>query len=114
MPLQDPVARYGDFSFHLKGGEEVAGALPSRAANFARQFSLAALQVSGLWALNFAGRLVREEDCCGRLAWRVGRGGRRAGRHRVASQALTVAGLPLGPGQASRSPLMVDSTLVPP
>jgi holin-like protein len=55
MPLQDSVALYRDVFSDARVGEKVAGMAPSKAADFARQLALAALQISAFWALNSAG-----------------------------------------------------------
>ena len=55
MPLQDSVALYGDLFSHDRVGEKVAGIARSRVFDFARQLAFAALQISALWVLNFAG-----------------------------------------------------------
>jgi holin-like protein len=55
MPLQDPVALYKDVFSDVRVGQKVAGMTRSKVADFARQLAFAALQISALWALNFAG-----------------------------------------------------------
>jgi holin-like protein len=55
MPLQNSVAWYGDLFSDTRVGEKVAGMARSRVADFARQLAFAALQISALWVLNFAG-----------------------------------------------------------
>jgi holin-like protein len=55
MPLQDSVALYRDVFYDARVGEKVAGMARSKVADFARQLAFAALQISALWALNFAG-----------------------------------------------------------
>src|ERR1700692_1549492 len=55
MPLQDSVALYRDVFSDARVGEKVAGMARSKVADFARQLAFAALQISALWALNFAG-----------------------------------------------------------
>ena len=54
MPLQDSVALYRDVFSDARVGEKVAGMARSRVADF-RRLAFAALQISALWALNFAG-----------------------------------------------------------
>ena len=55
MPSQDSVALYGDVFSDARVGEKVAGMARSKVADIARQLAFAALQISALWALNFAG-----------------------------------------------------------
>ena len=55
MPLQDTLTWYRDLFSDASVGEKVAGMARSRVADFARQLAFAALQISVLWALNFAG-----------------------------------------------------------
>jgi holin-like protein len=55
MPLQDSIGRHGGVFPAPTDGEEVASKARSRVADCARQLALAALQISGFWALNFAG-----------------------------------------------------------
>src|SRR5580700_2624450 len=55
MPLRDSVALYRDVFSDARVGEKVAGISRSKVADFARQLAFAALQISALWALNFAG-----------------------------------------------------------
>jgi|HubBroStandDraft_4_1064222.scaffolds.fasta_scaffold381399_1 holin-like protein len=55
MPLRDSVALYRDVFSDARVGEKVAGISRSKVADFARPLAFAALQISALWALNFAG-----------------------------------------------------------
>ncbi len=55
MPLQDSVAWYREAFSDAEVGEKVAGIARSGVADFARQLAISALQISALWALNFAG-----------------------------------------------------------
>ena len=55
MPLQDPIALYKDVFSDARVGQKVAGMTRSKVADFALQLAFAALQISALWALNFAG-----------------------------------------------------------
>ncbi len=55
MPLQHSVALYRDVFSDARVGEKIAGMAQSKVADFARHLAFAALQISALWALNFAG-----------------------------------------------------------
>jgi holin-like protein len=55
MLLLNSVARYGDFFSRPRSNKEIASSVRRTVISFARRCSFAALQIAGLWALNFGG-----------------------------------------------------------